>query len=154
MTRGFFVSHARVNTRFENGEIAGLLLGDSGYPCLPHLMVPFNNPVTNEQLAYNTALRKTRIKVECCIGVLKRIFPCLHFGLRLKRTTSLAIIIACSVLHNIGIKWRESDDVFDSLPDDDDDSLLNVDYSSVSSSQNSSGSAKRLRIVANHFSCW
>ena len=55
---------SRVNTRFENGELSGLLLGDSGYPCLTHLMVPFLHPTSDEQHAYNTALVKTRIKVQ------------------------------------------------------------------------------------------
>lgn len=138
---------SRVNARFEEGELSGLLLGDSGYPCLPYLMVPFLCPANQEQRAYNTALRRTRMKVECSIGVLKRRFPCLHFGMRLKRRTLLSVIVACAVLHNIAIKWHE-DDSFDSLPDDDDCSIANVESNS---SQDSSGVEKRLQIAANQF---
>ncbi|CAH1365966.1 unnamed protein product [Tenebrio molitor] len=67
----------------------GFLLGDSG------------------QEAYNTAHIATRNTVERFFGVLKRRFPCLRNGLRLKLDTTVKVIVACGVLHNI---YKEQDD--------------------------------------------
>jgi len=33
----------------EEGKVPGILIGDSGYPCLPFLMPPISKPVTPEQ---------------------------------------------------------------------------------------------------------
>ncbi|CAH1380002.1 unnamed protein product [Tenebrio molitor] len=52
------------------------LLGDSGYPCKPHLLTPVLNPINASQEAYNTAHIATRNTVERFFGVLKRRFPC------------------------------------------------------------------------------
>jgi hypothetical protein len=40
-------------------------------------------------------------------GILKRRFPALHYGLRTKVAASCDIIVACCVLHNIGILWGD-----------------------------------------------
>lgn len=43
-------------------------------------------------------------QVENLFGLLKRRFPCLSRLLRLKMRTSLAIIVAASVVHNMCVK--------------------------------------------------
>jgi hypothetical protein len=82
-------------------------LGDSGYPCKPHLLTPVLNLINASQEAYNTAHIATRNTVERFFGVLKRRFPCLRNGLRLKLDTTVKVIVACRVLRNIS---KEQDD--------------------------------------------
>jgi hypothetical protein len=80
----------------------GFLLGYSGYPCKPHLLTPVTvNQMNASQEAYNRAHIATRNTVERFFGVLKRRFPCLKNGLRLKLVTTVKVIVACGVLHNI-----------------------------------------------------
>ncbi|KAF0750622.1 Uncharacterized protein FWK35_00013165 [Aphis craccivora] len=50
---------------------------------------------------YNESLIRTRNSVERSYGVLKRRFPILSFGSRLKIETTQAMVVACCVLHNI-----------------------------------------------------
>ena len=48
--------------------------------------------------------------IEKSFGLLKRRFPVLRHGLRLKRPEDLVILItAALVLHNMLIKWRDSE---------------------------------------------
>lgn len=89
-----------IKGRIEAGEVPTLLLGDAGYPLSQYLMVPIRNPITNAQKRYNGAQIKTRNTIERTFGVWKRRFPCLNH-LRLKLSTSLVVIIAVAVLHNI-----------------------------------------------------
>lgn len=111
----------------ENGRYPNsLLLGDSGYPCRSYLLTPFLRPVTPAQEAYNVAQRSTRNVVERCFGIWKKRFPCLSFGLRNNIQTSLHVIVACAVLHNIGFLYNDEPfelDDMDYNPDNDD---LNV----------------------------
>jgi nuclease HARBI1 len=101
--------NSAVKARFEAGQLPGILLGDSGYPCLPYLMTPFLNPLTRPQQRYNRAHKRTRNLIECAFGVMKRRFPCLTKGLATKLRTSVSIIVACTLLYNIGI--IENDEV-------------------------------------------
>ena len=71
--------------RLASGEFGrGYLLGDSGYPCRKDLMTPILEPRTRSEEAYNSAHIATRNVVERSFGVLKRRFPCLRMGLRIK----------------------------------------------------------------------
>ena len=69
-------------------------------------MTPYIHPQTRPQLRYNMAHKRTRVLVENTIGVLKRRFPCLHFGLRVNPGRANTIIAACIVLHNVAISRR------------------------------------------------
>lgn len=92
-----------VRCRFELGHLDGILLGDSGYACRKYLLTPVLRPDNNAEVRYNNAHRKTRVIVEQLFGVWKRRFPCLYYGLRTKLSTSVAVICATAVLHNICI---------------------------------------------------
>lgn len=89
--------------RYENS----FLLGDSGYPCRTYLLTPFLRPATASQQAYNFAHSATRTVIERCFGILKRRFPCLSLGLRNAIQTTLHIIVACAVLHNIALDLND-----------------------------------------------
>ncbi|XP_024888320.1 putative nuclease HARBI1 isoform X2 [Temnothorax curvispinosus] len=92
-----------VRCRFELGYLDGILLGDSGYACRKYLLTPVLRPDNNAEIRYNNAHKKTRVIIEQLFGVWKRRFPCLYYGLRTKLSTSVAIICATAVLHNICI---------------------------------------------------
>ncbi|XP_060581016.1 putative nuclease HARBI1 [Ruditapes philippinarum] len=110
--------------KFENGEKDGLLLGDSGYPCKKYLMTPYMNPQTAAQERFNSSLTKTRVTVEQTFGVMKRRFPCLSYGLKVKTCHTPQAIVSCVILHNFGM---ESGDTFERLVSLSFDSPDNVD---------------------------
>lgn len=97
------------NRIFKNSDIYQLLLqrrdtvilGDEGYGITPFLMTPYKNPVTNEQKAYNKLHTNNRVIIEQCFGQLKRRFPILRYGIRLKMDIISPCIITCFVLHNV-----------------------------------------------------
>lgn len=78
-------SNSRLYGRFERGEIShAYLLGDAGYPVKPYLLTPLAATPTAAQRRYNYAQIRTRNPVERSFGLLKRRFPCLQMGLRIK----------------------------------------------------------------------
>jgi len=38
--------------RYRQQQLNGILVGDGGYPSLPFLLTPINNPVTDEEMKY------------------------------------------------------------------------------------------------------
>ena len=44
---------SNINSMYEDGRTRGLLLGDSGYPCLPYLMTTIARPTTDNERHYN-----------------------------------------------------------------------------------------------------
>lgn len=100
-------------------------LGDSGYPLRTWLLIPFQNvePNTIESF-YNERHKQTRVKIECCNGVLKARFRCLlkHRVLHYKPRKACEIINACVVLHNLCIEYNIP------LPEDHDDNNIEVDF--------------------------
>ncbi|XP_025161498.1 putative nuclease HARBI1 [Harpegnathos saltator] len=79
------------------------LLGNSAYPCLKQLIVPYrdNGHLTRAQRTFNQKLSSCRVIIENAFGCLKQRFRQLyHFKLRdIPQMT--CVIHACCVLHNI-----------------------------------------------------
>ena len=88
----------------------GVLLGDSGYACLPYLMTPYPNPATRQERRFNRAQKVTRSTIERTFGILKRRFHILHSEVRMSPDRVCTIIAACCVLHNIAIDNNEPED--------------------------------------------
>ena len=132
----------QIKERFEEGVIGGYLLGDPGYPCLPYLMTPLQNPTTQAERNYNRAQRCTRSLVERLFGVWKRRFACLHYTLRLRLETSFAVIIATAILHNIAVARGDAE--FQGYNDEEPP----VDPVNA---QNGQGFRARARLIAEHF---
>ncbi|CAH1976702.1 unnamed protein product [Acanthoscelides obtectus] len=99
-----------LRVKFESNEVQEILLGDNGYACRRYLLTPVINPVTESEENYNRAHIRTRNIVERVFGVWKRRFPCLRRILQTKEETSIAIICATAILHNIA---RNLNDVFE-----------------------------------------
>ena len=89
---------------------SGVLLGDSGYACLPYLMTPYNDPQTRKERSFNRSLNSTRSAIERAFGILKRRFHILHGEIRMTPERVCTIIAACFVLHNIAIDHNEPED--------------------------------------------
>ncbi|KAJ8910340.1 hypothetical protein NQ315_004539 [Exocentrus adspersus] len=88
----------------------GHLLGDSAYPLLNRLMVPFrdNGHLNDIQRNYNTIHSKIRVVIEQAFALLKGRFRRLKL-LETRRLDHIPLIIlACCILHNICL---ENDDI-------------------------------------------
>lgn len=103
-------SHSRLKARFEEGTFGySFLVGDSGYTLSEYMMIPLENPQNQAEILYNESQIRSRNVVERLYGIWKRRFPILHSTLRLKKETTMAVIIATAVLHNIAIDMREEE---------------------------------------------
>nr|XP_013189805.1 unnamed protein product [Amyelois transitella] len=108
----FIWENSNVNTYMQHlhnrGEIFWLL-GDSGYPQRPWLMIPFlevhpGSPEAN----YNQKHMRARVLIENTFGRLKNRWRCLCKDrvLHYKPEKCAQIIQACCVLHNIALDYR------------------------------------------------
>lgn len=78
-------------------------MGDSAYPCLKQLIVPYkdNGHLTRAQRSVNQKQSSCRVIIENAFGCLKQRFRQLyHFKLR-DIPRMVRVIHACCVLHNI-----------------------------------------------------
>nr|XP_046491866.1 putative nuclease HARBI1 [Neodiprion pinetum] len=66
--------NSRIYMRYHGRQLTGTLVGDVGYPCLPFLLTPLVNPITDAQQRYNNVQSRTRQIVERTFGVWKRRF--------------------------------------------------------------------------------
>lgn len=73
--------------KLKNGEIGGILLGDSAYTCTKYMLTPLRQPTSPAEIRYNQAQRKTRSVIERAFGIWKRRFPCVGNGLRCSVST-------------------------------------------------------------------
>ncbi|KAJ8926234.1 hypothetical protein NQ314_021422 [Rhamnusium bicolor] len=90
------------------GEKCGnnYLLGDSGYPCMRHLLTPYRDSgnLNRRQNNFNLKLSKNRYVIEHCFGIMKQKFRQLYH-IKLRSIPDIVHFIrACCVLHNMGIR--------------------------------------------------
>jgi len=107
--------NSHIRALFETVRIDGCLVGDGGYGCRQYMLTPLLNPTTAAERRYNAAHVSARNCIERTNGMLKRRFPCLKYGMRLRLDNILPVIVATVVLHNIAVLTRDED------PDDDDE---------------------------------
>ncbi|KAJ8937224.1 hypothetical protein NQ314_011979 [Rhamnusium bicolor] len=79
------------------------IIGDSAYPCLKCLIVPFrdNGHLTNAQKPFNTRLSQCRVTIEHAFGILKQRFQKMYHSNIRKRERQVRLIYACCILHNL-----------------------------------------------------
>lgn len=94
-------------------NVQGSLLGDSGYGIAPYMMTPYSNPNTAAERHFNREHARNRVVIEQAFGQLKRRFPILRYGIRLKLANAPKCIIACVVLHNVAKSLNDADDFGD-----------------------------------------
>lgn len=133
-----------IGRQMERSVHAGILLGDSGYPCRRWLMTPHLQPQNQLQVRYNSSHSTTRAVVERTTGQLKHRFHCLHSELRVKMKHCCPIIVACCVLHNIAKQF--SAEVWGADRDPDGDPELVPGYAG-----RQDGFLYREAIVCQHF---
>ncbi|XP_030849805.1 putative nuclease HARBI1 [Strongylocentrotus purpuratus] len=87
--------NSRIGERFADGELPGILVGDSGYPLQPWLITPLRDPQGNAERNYNRAHCRTRVTIEQLNGQLKNKFRCLMGqGIQMSAPRACDIIIA------------------------------------------------------------
>uniref|UniRef100_A0A8R1I838 DDE Tnp4 domain-containing protein n=1 Tax=Caenorhabditis japonica TaxID=281687 RepID=A0A8R1I838_CAEJA len=80
------------------------IVADGGFGLSKHVMTPYGNlRLTNQNLAYNPILSGSRVKIENIFGVLTSKFQVFARNLRLNPRNSRALILACTVIHNITV---------------------------------------------------
>lgn len=117
-------NNSRLRFEFEQGMHRGKLLGDMGYPCRNYLLTPLMHPRNQQETAYNVAHIRTRNKIECAFGVLKKRFSCLGKRLNTALETTKNVIVAAVVLHNFAIQRNvplPGDDNYDADSDEEDE---------------------------------
>jgi hypothetical protein len=123
----------------------GWLLGDSAYPLSQFLLTPVLRPTTPAEVRYNKIQRRTRNTVERAFGVMKMRFRCLHKTggcLQSPPHTSIKIITACAVLHNICIDNAVPHNDIEMMADDDE---------VYTGEQNAIGTRVRARLIQQRF---
>lgn len=96
---------------------SGVLLGDDGYGLTPFLITPYRSPTTVEEQLFNKCHSKARVTIEQSFGQLKRRFPILRYGVRLKLDRVATCVTACFVLHNVAKRLNDPDDFLSDEPE-------------------------------------
>ena len=118
----FVLRQTNLWDEFEGGLREGFILGDSGYPCRSWLMTPVSVPRERKEEAYNTAHTRTRVKIECAFGMLKKRFRILHDEMRVPTDKAPTLILVAMILHNIAVDMKMpslSEPEFGEDPNDD-----------------------------------
>ena len=85
-----------------------MVLGDSAYPLLSWLMVPFQDAVlTTEEQQFNKLHSSSRMIIENAFGLLKGRFRVLLKQVELETSNVDQVTLTCCTLHNYCIKEKE-----------------------------------------------
>lgn len=130
----------------EAGEFeGGYLLGDSAYSCTEYLLIPLLNPNTAPENNFNSAHIQKRNTIERTFGVWKRRFSCLSLQFRTKLNTTLSVIVATAVLHNMVIAGNDYFKEIEQEP------LLENDLPHNNEQNHEGGNALRRSVIENYF---
>ena len=114
------------------------IVGDSAYPLLSNLMVPYKEHggnLSSQQRKYNLQLSRARVVIERAFALLKGRFRRLKYVDMSRIDIIPKMIIACCVLHNLCIDGCDLlDDVFDEEPQTTDAEQAGVSYLGQSTS--------------------
>lgn len=140
---------------FENENLSGILVGDSGYAASNYMLTPMLNPNTPQEERYNSAHIRTRNCVERLFGQLKNKFRCFFNGLNLSLETTKAAIIAIAIIHNLSLDHQNEhlDSENYSSSDDENDLLNNVQRNQIDGNvrANVAGNLFRATYIRNNF---
>lgn len=101
-------NNSNVKMQLERGDYRNfIIIGDSGYRNTRYLATPYIVAPSDLHNVYNESHIRTRNVIERTFGVIKRRFPVLSLGMRVKLRTVKMIIVACAVLHNIAVDEKE-----------------------------------------------
>lgn len=140
-------NNSRLQMRLERGDFGNFfIIGDSGYRNTRYLPTPFLTVDSAAKNLYNESQIRTRNVVERSYGVLKRRFPVLSLGMRLKLETVQTIIVACAILHNIAIDNKD-EILLEDVPEEEND-----DEEDAGDDDDNHGMNAREYLVANYFS--
>jgi hypothetical protein len=89
------------DTHFVVDGFSSFLLGDSGDPLLPWLMVPHRGLLPVADTLFNKKLRRGRGVVENAFGILKQTFRELLVKSELQVAFLPDVITCCAILHNV-----------------------------------------------------
>ncbi|XP_052776991.1 putative nuclease HARBI1 [Mya arenaria] len=128
--------------RFEDGDMQGFLLADSGYACTRYMLTPYMNPVGEAQARYNGALCRTRVTVKQTFGILKQRFQVFRRKLNCSPERACMHIRNCITLHNLAIDRRDIVAV---------DPIDPNDYHGVDVGDNMDGKAAREYVTRMYF---
>lgn len=119
----FVWANCRLARKFEGGDFGeSWLIGDSGYPLRPWLLVPYLNVAGRAEERYNARHKTARNTIERAFGLLKMRFRCLHKSggcLMFSPSRCTKVILTCMCLHNICVKHR--------LPQPEDEEMVLVE---------------------------
>ena len=148
-----------IRAKLETEHRDGYLVGDGGYACRRYMLTPILNPTTAPERNYNNAQISARNCIERTNGILKRRFPALKYGLRIRTENVLPVIVATTVLHNIAASLGDAEPPHDALLHDFITSRRNaglrVEYDEVDvvppAVHHPGANGMRRSVVENHF---
>ena len=139
-----------MNSRLEEGQISGHLLGDSRYGIKPYLLTPYPDPDSHIKKRYNKRHSKTRIYIEKAFGCIKRRFPLLKHGYRFRKAEDncLLAVVAFTLYNMIFAHKNENDFNFEN---DNIDNLGDIEDGIVNQDINREDGIQKLDTIADGF---